>query len=110
MMRDEHGYTLIEVLIVMVIVGILAAIAVPQFWGMTGKGKLIEAGYNEADLRAFHRSTGISYRDLLESEAVKRQYEKFLAGEASVFLESARARKREEEARAEGYALGGGFR
>ncbi len=39
----EKGFTLVELMIVIVIVGILSAVALPQFLNQTGKAKLTEA-------------------------------------------------------------------
>ena len=41
--RDEAGYSLIEIMVVVVIIGILALIAVPRFTGITTQAKMTEA-------------------------------------------------------------------
>ena len=39
MRSNEQGFTLIELIVVIVIIGILAAVAIPKFVGMTGKAR-----------------------------------------------------------------------
>ena len=41
--RGVHGFTLVEVLIVVVILGILASIVIPQFTNATGQSKAVAA-------------------------------------------------------------------
>jgi prepilin-type N-terminal cleavage/methylation domain-containing protein len=61
-MKKSPGFTLIELMVVIVIIGILAAIAVPKFMDATVKAKFSEipvvmAGYDHAQL-AYLAETG----------------------------------------------------
>jgi type IV pilus assembly protein PilA len=49
-LSEQHGFTLMELLIVMLIIGVLAAIALPAFLGQKGKGEDGEAKSNARNL------------------------------------------------------------
>jgi len=44
MTKNKKGFTLIELMVVIVIIGILAAIAIPKLFGVTAKAKASEVG------------------------------------------------------------------
>jgi prepilin-type N-terminal cleavage/methylation domain-containing protein len=41
-MKNRNGFTLVELMVVIVIIGILASLAIPRFMGVTEKAKLSE--------------------------------------------------------------------
>jgi type IV pilus assembly protein PilA len=53
MTKEESGFTLVELLVVMLILGLLAAIAIPAFFNQKGKA-------NDADAKTFARTAETS--------------------------------------------------
>ena len=69
-MLDRNGFTVIELLIIMVIIGVLAAIAIPRFGGVKGRAQVAAM---KSDLRSLatyqevHRSQFGAYAAVVAS-------------------------------------------
>ena len=59
--RKSKGFTLIELMIVVAIIGILAAIAIPNFLNMRKKAMSTEAKSNLGDLRTMEEAYRMEY-------------------------------------------------
>jgi len=59
-MNNQSGFTLIELIMVIVIIGILAAIAVPQFVDLSDSAEAAECKANQAAVEA---AANIAYAD-----------------------------------------------
>ena len=63
MRNRSKGFTLIELMIVVAIIGILAAIAIPNFLNMRKKSMSSEAKSNLGDLRTMQEAYHVEYGD-----------------------------------------------
>lgn len=71
--RSEAGFTLIEIIAVLVLMGILAATAAPKFFDLRAGSKRLAAGtaLNEAQVRINARFSRLMYAGLTCEDAVK---------------------------------------
>ena len=60
MMKNERGFTIMELLVVIVIIGVLAAIGVPAYNNMTKKAKTTAC---DANARTIHTAAGMYYAE-----------------------------------------------
>lgn len=73
--RTSHGFTLLELLVVTAIIGLLASIAIPQYWAVRARGydsKVAAVVRHVATgQEAYHAVNGVYTSSILDLEALQ---------------------------------------
>ena len=70
----KHGFTLIEIMIVVAIIGILAAVSIPLYNGYTNRAKRVEAEEKLMNLAAIEEDYFNTYREYTNNETNLKKY------------------------------------
>ena len=70
----KHGFTLIEVMIVIAIIGILSAVAIPLYTGYTNRAKRVEAEEQLMTLAAAEEDYFNTYRKYTDNTTTLKKY------------------------------------
>jgi len=85
-MRAKSGFTLVEILIVVVILGILAAIVIPQFTGASTEAKESSLVSNLQSIRSQIELFKIQHNDILPGEILSDIDGSITAASATTFV------------------------
>ena len=82
MRKNQEGFTLIELMVVIVIIGILVAIALPNFIGATDRAKVANVKSNAHTIQTMLESYGVDFGGKypdniagLQQEAISRRHQ-----------------------------------
>jgi prepilin-type N-terminal cleavage/methylation domain-containing protein len=73
--KNQEGFTLIELMVVIVIIGILVAIALPNFIGATDRAKLANVKSNAHTVQTMLESYGVDFGGKYPTTVVNLQQE-----------------------------------
>lgn len=86
MMKNERGFTIMELLVVIVIIGVLAAIGVPAYNNLTERARTTACNANKRTLEA---AAGMYYADTGNYPADKSAPESWLDPNSKPYIDNA---------------------